>query len=181
MVSPAPTPGRGRLILHFTMAHKNQHIAGGTGSLARPGATKYSAPPTISCSMSVPPKGRGRADIFQALQVGSDTTKPGALPLQCCSRESGGPGEGTFPFPEGRERLAITEEPKVVMKHGEVGTKFQASANWIRLSLEQNNAVFEHEVQSDPLVDALNHRFKILNSQMERLGNAKTFDGTKLW
>ena len=149
------------LLSHFTMAQKNKHITGSTGSLARPGTMKDSAPPNISCSMSVTPNRRERADIFQALQVGSDTAKPGALALQCCPQESCGSGEGTFAPPEGMERLATTEEPEVGMKHGEVGTKCQASANWIRVSLEQNNAVFEHEVQSDPQVDALNHRFKI--------------------
>ena len=68
------------------------------------------------------------------------------MPLQCCSRESGGPDEGTFPFPEGRERLAITEEPKVGLKHGEVGSKCQALVIGLRVSLDQTNAVLEHEV-----------------------------------
>ena len=150
------------------MAPRDQQITGSTGSVAGPGPMKYSGPPSISSSMSVTPKGRGRADIFQALQVGSDTTKPGALPLKSCSEESGGSGEGTSSLPEGMERLAITEEPEVVMKHGEVGTKFQASANWIRLSLEQNNAVFAYGAKFDPQVDAINHRFKLLNSRMAR-------------
>ena len=134
------------LLSHFTMAQKNKHITGSTGSLARPGTMKDSAPPNISCSMSVTPNRRERADIFQALQVGSDTAKPGSLALQYCPQESCGSGEGTFAPPEGRERLAITEEPKVGLKHGEVGSKCQALVIGLRVSLDQTNAVLEHEV-----------------------------------
>ena len=72
--------------------------------------------------------------------------KYSAPPSICCFGESGGPAKGTFPFPEGRERLAITEEPKVGMKHGEVGSKCQALVIGLRVSLDQTNAVLEHEV-----------------------------------
>ena len=112
------------------MAPRDQQITGSTGSVAGSGAMKYSGTPSISSSMSVFPKGRGRADIYHALQLGSDTrstsatTKPGPLALKklLCI---------VCWFPEGMERLTMTDEPEVGMKHGEVGTKFQASANWI--------------------------------------------------
>ncbi|CAL4094922.1 unnamed protein product, partial [Meganyctiphanes norvegica] len=182
--APAPTPGRGLLISRLLMAQKNQQLSSSSGSLPMPGggATGASSPSSLSSSTALPSRGRGRAEIFRAMQVGSDTTKPGGLPRKSCSQESGTPsGEGTSSLPEGMEKLNISEEKDVVIRHGEIGNKFPASANWIRLSLEPNKAVFEYEVKFDPQVDALNLRFKLLNSQMDKLGNTKSFDGAKLW
>lgn len=159
--SPVPTPGRGLMLSRLLMAQKSQ-----TGS-------------SSASSSQPPPKGRGRAEIIQALHV-ADTTRPGAVPMTSCSQSSGS-GEGTSSLPEGMERLSITQEKEPVIKHGEVGNRFPASANWIRLNLETNKAVFEYEVKFDPQVDALKHRFQLLNSQMDRLGNTKSFDGAKLW
>ena len=83
-------------------------------------------------------------------------------------------GEGTSSPPEGMEKLNISEEKEAAIKHGETGNKSPAPANWIRLNLEPNKAVLEYDVRPEPQVDALNHRFKLLNSQMDRLGNTKS-------
>lgn len=59
--------------------------------------------------------------------------------------------------------------------------RFSGTGNWIRLSREENKAVFQYEVKFEPQVDALKVRFHLLNTFKEQLGSAKTFDGSMLW
>ena len=67
--SPASTQVPGMLLSRLIMVQEPQLTTGSTGPLAGRGPLKFSGSPNICSSMSVTPIRRGRADIFQALQV----------------------------------------------------------------------------------------------------------------
>lgn len=62
-----------------------------------------------------------------------------------------------------------------------INYRFSGTGNWIRLSREENMAIFQYEVKFEPQIDALKVRFHLLNTFKEKLGSAKTFDGSMLW
>ncbi|XP_064121148.1 protein argonaute-3-like isoform X1 [Macrobrachium nipponense] len=123
--------------------------------------------------------GRGRADIIRALKFANVTMQPGGEPL---IPEPIGEDTKSSALTESMQDLDISDQDRnVVCKKGTSGAKFSGYANWIPLSLKSNMAVFEYEVKFQPSIDARNLRFRILNSQKDKLGSVKSFDGTKLW
>ncbi|XP_063613916.1 piwi-like protein Ago3 [Penaeus indicus] len=160
---------RGALLYHL-IKQKSGHRA---DSLQSPSGDSSSAAPKTA-------KGRGRAEILQALKVGSLTSLPGAKPLRADMQDSSSQSSSVT---ESMQQLNISEpqEREAVMNRGTSGLKFSATSSWIRLSVNPEKAVFEYEVKFEPQVDARNLRFHLLNTQREKLGSVKSFDGVMLW
>lgn len=75
------------------------------------------------------------------------------------------------------ESEVITPENVVCTYTGTVGKHIKLSANYLRLAVKENHGVFEYDVSFDPAVDSKQERFKILNSNLDKLGGVKLFDG----
>lgn len=60
---------------------------------------------------------------------------------------------------------------------GSGGSIYPATANYIKLSINPQKGVFEYDVIFTPDVDNKSFRIKLLNSQLDKLGGIKSFDG----
>ncbi|XP_069194478.1 piwi-like protein Ago3 isoform X2 [Procambarus clarkii] len=117
---------------------------------------------------------RGRAEFFRSHFMGLTKTQPLKSDSQDLSDK--------LSLTESVQHLNITDtKDDAVIRQGTTGTKFSAMTNWIRLSIEENKAVFEYEVKFEPPIDALNLRFRLLNSIKDEIGSVKSFDGSILW
>ncbi|XP_068230350.1 protein argonaute-3 [Palaemon carinicauda] len=165
-----------------SMASGSSRISSGRGALIAQFVKKQSISSEPGGAVGVTPEsgkfstGRGRAELIKALKVGTMTMQPGAEPLMPEPIE-----DTSSALTESMQNLDISgDERNIVSKQGTSGAKFSGSANWIRLSLEPNKAVFEYEVKFQPPIDERGQRFKILNSQKDKLVQSRYFDGN-LW
>eukprot|EP00088_Acartia_fossae_P024862 TRINITY_DN2571_c0_g1_i14.p1 TRINITY_DN2571_c0_g1~~TRINITY_DN2571_c0_g1_i14.p1 ORF type:complete len:919 (-),score=292.46 TRINITY_DN2571_c0_g1_i14:527-3283(-) len=73
-------------------------------------------------------------------------------------------------------------EPAVAppRSRGEKGTKFQASANYVRLKVKKEMGVFDHHVTFTPPVDGIKQRKSIIREIAPQIGEVRCFDGATL-
>nr|XP_029711242.1 protein argonaute-3-like [Aedes albopictus]XP_029711247.1 protein argonaute-3-like [Aedes albopictus]XP_029711472.1 protein argonaute-3 [Aedes albopictus] len=74
-----------------------------------------------------------------------------------------------------------TEEKAPVIRTGTSGTPVQLMTNYIRLACDPDRGIYEYEVRFHPLVDSKAIRARYIAQHKDVLGNAKTFDGVKLF
>lgn len=78
--------------------------------------------------------------------------------------------------------MTLASEPdEPIVRQGTSGIKIDASSNWVYLATDPEKIVFEYSVDFKPAIDSFNLRSQLLNSQREKIGNVKSFDGAKLW
>lgn len=74
-----------------------------------------------------------------------------------------------------------TVEREPVKRMGTKGTPVQLMTNYIRIACDTDRGLYEYEVRFNPEVDSKVARSKYINQHREVIGNAKTFDGVKLF
>ncbi|CAL8111645.1 unnamed protein product [Orchesella dallaii] len=142
-------------------------------------------------------RGRGRGFSFSSVPVPSTAEDSGIgsqvtagrlmTPLQTqknptssllSARSSSGiakPGDGDL----GLKDLDFNKEP--IIKRGQSGKRVSIAANFVRLKVAKEMGIFEYYVDFKPEVENFRFRKKLISSLTDKLGSAKTFDGSKLY
>ncbi|XP_055640533.1 protein argonaute-3 [Toxorhynchites rutilus septentrionalis] len=76
--------------------------------------------------------------------------------------------------------ISATETAPVV-KIGKRGAPVELMTNYIRLACDADRGIYEHEVRFHPVVDSKAARARYIAQHAAVIGNAKTFDGVKLF
>lgn len=77
--------------------------------------------------------------------------------------------------------VAETVEKAAVIKRGTKGVPVQLMTNYIRIACDPDRGLHEYEVRFNPIVDSKGVRARYIAQHANVLGNAKTFDGVKLF
>lgn len=167
-----PLSGRGRA--QFIQALLKQPLDSGRSIPTLAGDDSAS---TISSAPTVSILGAGRGRFMQQL-MNSRADEP---PSDVAS--SGSRTELT----EKMSQITIAEtvetavETGPVKKMGTKGAPVQLMTNYIRIACDPDRGLYEYEVRFSPDVDSKVARSKYINQHREVIGNAKTFDGVKLF
>ncbi|XP_058446425.1 protein argonaute-3 [Malaya genurostris] len=75
----------------------------------------------------------------------------------------------------------IDVEKAPLVKTGTKGTPVQLMTNYIRIACDPDRGIYEYEVRFSPEVDSKASRARYIAQHANVIGNAKTFDGVKLY
>lgn len=164
--SVAPLSGRGRA--QFIQALLKQPLESGRSIPSIPDDTSSS----ISSAPAVSILGAGRGRFMQQL-MNSRPDEPSVVASNGSKTE----------LAEKMSQITIAETVDLapVRKMGTKGTPVQLMTNYIRIACDPDRGLYEYEVRFSPEVDSKMARSKYVNQHREVIGNAKTFDGVKLF
>lgn len=162
-MNPVQPMGRGALILQ-TLRRLDENRAG-----------------VSTESSEEPPKPRGRAALLQKLRclnVGSLGPVTSSTVSQEVVLEHETEPDNSLQTASIVEKFdAVTP---VTSYKGSVGKSINISANYIRLTIDQDKGAYEYDCTFEPDVDSKHARIKIINANIEALGGVKMFDGSRI-
>ncbi|XP_053697192.1 protein argonaute-3 [Sabethes cyaneus] len=137
--------------------------------------TSDDASSVTSARISTIGGGRGRF-IQQLLNTAPGTISPPTNGSKKDSDLSDKMSQATISVVE-----TIEVEKAPVVKTGTRGTPVELMTNYIRIACNPDRGIYEYEVRFSPEVDSKAVRSRYIAQHADVIGNAKTFDGVKLY